>query len=526
MGEHAFGGQPALDEMRGRRRLAEQAIEAVEGRFTAPRAAGLSGSIAGQSLGGSAGEADAEEAVEADVEEGVKALSDWLAGEEEREPESRTLTGRDLLTGSSFAMTGGSADAGFASFWGRGAVTRFDGREGEMTLDGEVSSAMLGADFSRDALVAGLMVSHARGAGGYRSPAGDGEVESVLTALFPYGRIEASERLSLWGMAGYGEGTLTLTPDGEPALRPDLSFLMGAVGARGVLAGEDGGSVLALKSDAMAARTSTDAVSNATGGNLAAAEGQVTRLRLALEGSHPVRLGASAVLTPSLELGVRHDGGDAETGFGTDIGAGLALSDPARGLTADIRARGLLTHEAGGFGERGVSGTLSFDPTPGTERGLSVSLTQTMGGSATGGAQALLGRTTLAGLGSDDDELDARRLDARVGYGFGVLDERYTATPELGLGLSEASRELRLGWRLAERVSAGLAFELGVEGTRLEAADRATDAQHGLSVGAGWRLTAKGTESFELRLEAARQDTTDGDGEPDHSIGVRLGARW
>ena len=100
------------------------------------------------------------------------------------------------------------------------------------------------------------------------------------------------------------------------------------------------------------------------------------------------------------------------------------------------------------------------------------------------------------------------------------------ATPEFGLGLSEASRELRLGWRLAERVSASLAFELGVEGTRLEAADGATDAQHGLGVGAGWRLAAKGTESFELRLEAARQDTTDGDGEPDHSIGVRLGARW
>ena len=131
------------------RTVAEQAMDAVQSRFAAPRSPGLSGSIAGQSLGGSGVEADAEEAGEADVEEGVRALSDWLAGEEEREHKSRTLSGRDLVTGSSFAMTGGSAEAGFASFWGRGAVTRFGGREGEMTLDGEVSSAMLGPNSCR-----------------------------------------------------------------------------------------------------------------------------------------------------------------------------------------------------------------------------------------------------------------------------------------------------------------------------------------------------------------------------------------
>ena len=509
------------------RTVAEQAMEAVEGRFTAPRAPGRSGRIAGLSLAALTDEADAQAAHDADTEDGVETLSDWLAGEDTREPEARTLTGRELLTGSSFAMTGGSADAGFASFWGRGAVTRFDGRQREMTLDGEVSNAMLGADFSRDALVAGLMVSHARGAGDYRSPAGDGEVESTLTALFPYGRIERSERLALWGMAGYGAGTLTLTPVGAAPLRPDLSFLMGAVGARGVLAGGDGGSVLALKSDAMAARTSTDSVSNANGGNLAASEADVTRLRLALEGALPMRLGTSAVLTPSLELGVRHDGGDAETGFGTDIGAGLALSDPVRGLTGDIRARGLLTHEAGGFGERGLSGTLSFDPAPGTERGLSLNLTQTMGGASWGGADALLGRTTLAGLGVErEGDLDARRLDARIGYGFGVFEDRYTAVPELGLGLGNADRELRLGWRLAERVSSGLAFELGVQATRREPAGSEADPEHGIALGAGWRMAGSGAGSFVVRVEAARRDAANDDAPPQHTVGARLDARF
>ena len=56
-----------------------------------------------------------------------------------------------MLAGSSFPLTQGAADKGFTSFWGRGAVARFDGREEGLDLDAEVSSAMLGADFSRDA---------------------------------------------------------------------------------------------------------------------------------------------------------------------------------------------------------------------------------------------------------------------------------------------------------------------------------------------------------------------------------------
>ena len=277
---------------------------------------------------------------------------------------------------------------------------------------------MLGADFSRDAVVAGLMLSQSFGKGGYRSPNGSGEVESTLTALFPYARYALSERVSVWGMAGYGEGTLTLTPEGQAPMRPDMDLLMGALGVRGVLVeGGTEGPTLAAKSDAMAVRTSTDAV-RGSAGNLEAPEAEVTRVRLALEGSQLLRLGGDAVLTPSLELGVRRDGGDAETGFGADIGAGLALAAPSRGLSAEIRARGLLTHEADGMRERGVSGTLAWDPVLDSDRGLSLSLSQTVGAQASGGADALFARPTLAGLDAEEDEGRlGRRFDARVGYG-------------------------------------------------------------------------------------------------------------
>ena len=520
------------------RTVAEQVIEAVQARFGAPREAGLSGTIAGQSISGSAGpEPEAGEAwgAGADARQGLEALSGWFGGEGGDEDGlgfgTRTLSGSEVLSTSSFALTEGTAQSGFAGFWGRGAVTRFDGRDGEMALDGEVASAMLGADFSRDALLGGLMVSHSRGEGGYRSPDGNGQVESTLTALFPYARYALSERVSVWGMGGYGEGTLTVTPGGQAPLRPDMDFVMGALGVRGVLLdGGDAGPTLAAKSDAFAVRTSTDAVSG-SGGHLEASQADVTRVRLALEGTRPFGLGGDAVLTPSLEVGVRHDGGDAETGFGADIGAGIALSDPARGLSAEVRARGLLTHEAQGMRERGLSGTLAFDPSPETERGLSLEVTQSVGAQGEGGVDALLGRSTFGDLAAEEgDDLSARRLDARIGYGLGILDDRWTATPELGFGLSDRDRELRLGWRLAESVSTGLAFELGLEGTWRESSDSnaSTGAEHGIGVGAGWRLVGPswGGPAFEMRIDAVRFAAANDDQSSDDRIGFSVTARW
>ena len=44
-------------------------------------------------------------------------------------------------------------------------------------------------------------------------------------------------------------------------------------------------------------------------------------------------------------MGLRHDGGDAETGAGMDVGAGLIVSDTSTGLAVDVRVRMLLVHQ-------------------------------------------------------------------------------------------------------------------------------------------------------------------------------------
>ena len=339
------------------RTVAEQVMEAVEGRFSAQRNPGVEVSLAGQALGGgSAGEREALE--EREAAKRLEALSSWLRGEADEEDakpdESRALTGRELLTGSAFALTGGTPEGGFASVWGRGAISRFDGREGELTLEGEVASAMLGADWTRERGTVGLMVTHSRGEGSYRGE-GEGEVESTLTGLYPYGRYEVNERVSVWGVAGYGEGTLTLTPAGQEPLEAGMDLAMGAVGVRGVAveAPAQGGLELSITSDAMAVRTSSEAVRGEAGagaGNLAAASAGVTRLRLGLEGTwRGLGSEGGATLVPTLEVGVRHDGGDAETGFGLDVGGGHRLVAPgeralgraARARARDPRGRGL-----------------------------------------------------------------------------------------------------------------------------------------------------------------------------------------
>ena len=462
------------------RTVAEQVLEAVEGRFAASREAGAAVSLAGQALGAAAS-AEALEALE--ERERLEAVSKWLEGEERADGDasgSRALTGRDFLTGTSFSLTGGTAQTGYGSLWGRGALSSFDGREGALSLNGEVQSVMLGADYARERATVGLMVTHARGAGEYRSPESGGEVESRLTGLYPYGRYEAGRRVELWAVAGYGAGELVLTPEGQGPMTTDTELMLGAVGLRGVaLAAPAGGGVeLAVKSDALAVRTTSERTRG-----LAAARGDVTRLRLALEGSwRGVTIGTGA-LVPTAEIGVRHDGGDAETGFGLDLGGGLSWSDPESGVSAAVRGRGLLTHESRGFRDRGVAGSLAFDPRPGSERGFSLTLTQTMGGRATGGAHALLGQRHLGGLGAneDGDELERRTLALEMGYGFAVFGDRFTARPHAGLGLSHGRREYALGWRLGLARGGPVSMALGLQATRREAVnDDAAEPAHAL----------------------------------------------
>ena len=510
------------------RTVAEQMLEAVEGRMRAAPAPGVEVSLVGEQIGGSPGpgsETEREAWREDETLRDAQRLTDWLNSEtddEEAQRRSRVVTSRDMLTGSAFTLTEETPGRDLVSFWGRGAVTSFDGREGDLTLDGEVVIGMLGADWRRGRWTTGLILSHSSAEGGYSGApgAGDGsgsgagtggKVEATLTGLFPWTRHALSDRLEAWGMAGYGEGDLTVTPkkpgtdeDGA-VIRADLDLRMAVVGLRGtMLDGGGDGLTLTAKTDAMVVQTASGRGLGADGGNLEPARATVTRLRLGLEANRPIGFDGGATLTPGLEIGVRHDGGDAETGFGLDLGIGLALSDPERGLQAELRGRGLLAHESKGFRDLGFSGSLAWEGKPGSDLGAKLGLTQTVGGSSSGGADALLSRSTLDGLAANDpgsgsgagdseggdDELKSRRLELKFGYGLPAFGGRFTWTPEAYIGLSDTGRDYSLGWRLVRGGS------------------------------------GDGGGSFEISFEARRSESVNDDTQPVHEVGLRFVARF
>ena len=152
---------------------------------------------------------------------------------------------------------------------------------------------MAAADYAKGPLVAGLSLSHSRGLGEYAGVAG-GQVTSSVTGLYPWLGYKATERVTVWGVAGYGAGGLRLTPQGGPALEAGLSMAMAAAGTRGELvAGGSGGFALAFKADALWVGTATDGV-DGPAGRLAA----VTRFRTGLEGSRDYTLAGRLSGTP------------------------------------------------------------------------------------------------------------------------------------------------------------------------------------------------------------------------------------
>ena len=393
------------------RTVADHVVDAVAERLTGSSGGGSQVTLGGQrvpldgvaggagsgpSSGGAAGNDARESAAATDTlaafadrisgdgagGERGRAWARWGEGEDAAtRRESRSLSERELLLGSSFLLSLGGAEAngtGTAwTAWGRAAASRFDGEADGLSLDGDVTTFTFGADAARGRWLGGVALAHSTGEGGYRDHAetdhesrGSGTLESSLTSVHPYLRLQASERLSLWGILGYGTGDLTLAVDAagdrpRQTWKTDTEMRMAAAGARGVLlsAEDTGGFELAARGDARIVRMSSDAATGAgTAGKLAATESETSRLRFIVEGSHRIELAGGQTLTPTLEVGLRHDGGDAETGTGIELGGGVSYADPALGLTVTAKARGLLAHEDSDYTEWGASGSVKDRP--------------------------------------------------------------------------------------------------------------------------------------------------------------------
>ena len=384
-------------------------------------------------------------------------LPEW-ATKIHREEAARTLTRDDLLLRSAFHLSSGGGEAAEPAFttWGRVSMSGFEAEVDDVTMDGDVTTGLIGFDAEWERVLAGVMVSQSKGEGDYRLSAeqgGDaGSVKSSLTGVYPYARLALSGRMSAWALAGAGSGELTLTQEGGKPMPTDIAMRMGAVGVKGQVLDGAGASGVALnvKSDAMWVGTKS-----ARTHDMAATEGDVTRLRLIVEGERSFEVASGATFTPSAQLGVRHDGGDAETGTGVEVGAGLRYTVGA--VTIEAQARTLLAHEASGYEEWGMSGAVRV--TPGASgRGLTLSIAPAWGrtGSA---AERLWSAQKPSALGSDSEFEAESRLEMDVGYGFGLPGNRGVLTPYAGMTLGDArARTVRTGarWQLNPDTVLGL----------------------------------------------------------------------
>ena len=414
---------------------------------------------------------------------------------------SYTLTAREMLLGSSFTATGEKdVSGGSLASWGRTAQSSFDGREGTLSLDGEATTTMLGVDYARDHWLVGMALMQSNGKGGYQdsetelrasSPAcsttengteqgtcngavrdGEGEVEATLTAVTPYAAIQTSENLKLWGTLGHGTGEVTLTPEVGDPLKADISWTMAAVGLRsdiivprknstelGPLS--DSGLALALTADALWARTSSNRTQD-----MVASDSDVTRLRLGLEGSYQITLKQGGSVTPRLEVGVRQDGGSAETGLGIELVGGLSWLDPTRGLSIDLSGRTLIVHSSDDLKNQSFAVAFAWDPDPATQRGPSLKFSQQWGTIALGGLDTPFGPDSIEDLG---DSENTARWQADAAWGFPIFGGSFTGSPHVGVGLASDTRDYSLGWRLTPAANANAPdLSFAVKATRQE----------------------------------------------------------
>ena len=406
-----------------------------------------------------------------------RSLQAFLAGDgDEGEASVQAVAADDVLLGTDFVMTRDAGHGLSHGFWGRAARSGFSGREGETSVEGTVTGVLLGTDWKRKGMAFGVIVSESRSAMTYGG-ASSGAIDARLSALVPWAGLEIGKHSSLWGAAGIGRGDMTLRPDGQDPTVTGIGWSMAALGAEGALApgARLGGASLGWHADALATRAESDAARTETG-NLAAGSGATTRMRLGLRAAWQRTLASGATLSPRLEAGVRHDGGDAETGIGLEVGGGIAFADPARGLSMSVDARTLALHEDGNFKDWGLSLGLSWDPRPETKRGCSATAQHGLGGASAGGVDALFGPEAFPGApGAEGGSGWSVEAACGTGRGRGMVGSPYARAS--GGGEAES---LRVGYRIEP--DADHASDATVQAW----ADPSTD---GGSVGAGleWR---------------------------------------
>ncbi len=348
---------------------------------------------------------------------------------------------KKLLAGSGFSMPikggGGGDGIGQTTLWASGEYAELSGTSAAVDWSGDLLGFHVGADAKvRPNLLLGLSISRLSSDLAYETAAGGGDYDLDMTSVHPYLGWRAGA-LDLWASVGLGGGDLRVKPTAGDAQSADLKLSTIGGGLSGTI-WQQNAAQMRVKGEVTHSELEADAQPGMADISTAA-----TRIRTALEASMPGRLASGAALTPSAEVGLRHDGGDGETGAGAEVGLAIRYHNPAARFTAEGKMRALLAHSAEQE-EWGIQGSLIL--APGADgQGLSLNITPSYGDTASAqqrlwhegladsagkGATADNGAAGFGAAATDKTADYAARLNTRVGYGImlrdGSLIEPYT----------------------------------------------------------------------------------------------------
>ena len=387
-----------------------------------------------------------------------------------------SLTLEQVFDGSSFLLPLIEENAGAARLatWGCGDFRSLSGGgDGAVRWDGDVHTLQFGVD-ARVApdMLAGVAVSRSGGSFDYDGGGGSeslvGEYDLRLTGVHPYAGWSLSPDLEIWGTVGLAKGKLRVRigdDDRVKSMASAATLTTGTVGVNSRLL-ERETTTLRLKGEWSLARLDVASASAV----FRSAKANLRRLRVVTEASHKKVIPNVGLLTPWGEVGLRHDGGDGETGLSLETGGGLRFRNIEQGWNAELSGRWLAVQEGALPEETGFAVRFRYDPDT-LGFGPWVGLTQRWGESASGVQRVWEEDATNP---APRDSL-ARSLDAEVGYGLAVFGGRGLLAPFGSVSLdSDDGRAYRLGSRL----TLGPAATLSLEAERRRR--RADDDAHGV----------------------------------------------
>ena len=260
--------------------------------------------------------------------------------------------GTPLLIGETGQVNGAQG-----TLWGFGFTTGGDyrnlgsGEGAAVDWDGEVISGHLGFDVRpvRE-MLAGLTVGVSQASTTFEVDGKKGLLDHHMITASPYLSWVLFPGMWWWATATYGVGEATIADRHEPGTTPphagDSSLLSGAVGfnvnmidSRGADPGSRVG--VAFKGEGSLSEFKVEGKR----GDMPDLSMNTWRGRVMLQGTYEQPVNDMMYLIPTLEAGVRYDGGRAASGAGLELGGRFRYEDQSVGLTLEAHGRALVPLE-------------------------------------------------------------------------------------------------------------------------------------------------------------------------------------